>query len=397
MLAARLRQRIEASGPISFSEFMEAALYDPDDGFYAGTPVGEAGHFVTSPHTSPMFGELLATQLQEIRALLGRPDRFTIVEAGAGDGTLGRHIGRALPASDLAETEYVFIERGTSARRALDELTHGLGGRSRVVADIGMLDAGSVEGCILANELLDNFPFRRARRTAEGLVEQMVALGSPAGAGGEPPFVLLDGPLIQPAPDQRAGRPAAEGEAAMLNEIERAASPGQECIVPTGALEFVERAIRVLRRGYLLLIDYAAPDPEDTLEETAASPGSFAVHGYRRHHVVADVLADPGSRDITAGVDFGILARRASALGLSVWGPVLQRNALRALGYGDAMVALRDRQVEALDSGRGVEAARRYSDRNRAGLLVDPGGLGGFQILCLGVGVDTPPRCVRPQ
>jgi SAM-dependent MidA family methyltransferase len=396
MLSARLRQRIEASGPISFSEFMEAALYDPDDGFYAGTPVGEAGHFVTSPHTSPMFGELLATQLQEIRALLGRPDRFTIVEAGAGDGTLGRQIVRALPASDRAETEYVFIERGTSARRALDDLTRGLGVRSRVGADIGMLDAGSVEGCILANELLDNIPFRRARRTAEGLVEQMVALGSSAGPGGEPPFVLLDGPLIQRASDRRAGT-AAEGEAAMLNEIERAASPGQERVVPTGALEFVERAIRALRRGYLLLIDYAAPDPEDPLEETAASPGSVAVHGYRRHHVVADVLADPGSRDITAGVDFGILAGRASALGLSVWGPVLQRDALRALGYGEAMAALRDRQVEALDAGRGVEAARRYSDRNRAGLLVDPGGLGGFRILCVGVGVDTPPRCVRPQ
>jgi SAM-dependent MidA family methyltransferase len=112
---------------------------------------------------------------------------------------------------------------------------------------------------------------------------------------------------------------------------------------------------------------------------------------------VGDVLADPGSRDITAGVDFGILARRASALGLSVWGPVLQRDALRALGYGEAMVALRDRQVEALDAGRGVEAARRYSDRNRAGLLIDPGGLGRFRILCVGVGVDTPPRCVRPQ
>jgi SAM-dependent MidA family methyltransferase len=378
MLAARLRRRIDASGPISFTEFMEAALYDPDEGFYAGTPVGEGGHFVTSPHTSPVFGELLARQLQEMRAVLGEPDPFTIVEAGAGDGTLGRQIVRALPARDLLKTDYVFIERGTSAGRALDDLTPALGVHARVVADIGLLDAGSVEGCVLANELLDNLPFRRARRTAEGLVEQMVSLGASAGPDGEPPFVLIDGPVIDPA-------------------LERGAAPGQECILPTGALEFVERAVHVLRRGYLLLIEYAAPDPADPLEPRADPLGPSAVHGYRRHRVVADVLTDPGSRDITAGVDFGILARRAAALGLPVWGPVLQRDALRALGYGEAMVALRDRQVEALDTGRGVEAARRYSDRNRASLLVDPGGLGGFRVLCVGVGVDTPPRCVRPQ
>ena len=33
-LSARLAERIAAEGPISFRDFMEAALYDPAGGYY---------------------------------------------------------------------------------------------------------------------------------------------------------------------------------------------------------------------------------------------------------------------------------------------------------------------------------------------------------------------------
>src|SRR5688572_621007 len=91
-LLGRLRRRIQAKGPISFAEFMEAALYDPDHGFYAVPRIGGDGHFVTSPHVSPAFGELVARQVAESWDSLGKPDPFTVVELGAGDGTLGRGI-----------------------------------------------------------------------------------------------------------------------------------------------------------------------------------------------------------------------------------------------------------------------------------------------------------------
>jgi SAM-dependent MidA family methyltransferase len=97
-LAERLRHRITASGPITFAEFMEWALYDPEEGFYARLPVGEQGHFVTSPHLSPVFGRLLARQVAEFWELLDRPSPFDVIEVGAGDGTLARQILGALPA-----------------------------------------------------------------------------------------------------------------------------------------------------------------------------------------------------------------------------------------------------------------------------------------------------------
>src|SRR5207249_10551391 len=85
-LGQRLRARLAEEGPITFAAFMEAALYDPADGYFSRLPVGEGGDFVTSPHVSPAFGLLIARQLAEMWQLLGRPDPFGVVEAGAGQG-----------------------------------------------------------------------------------------------------------------------------------------------------------------------------------------------------------------------------------------------------------------------------------------------------------------------
>src|SRR5262245_58908957 len=110
------------------------------------------------------------------------------------------------------------------------------------------------------------------------------------------------------------------------------------------------------------------------------------------HRPVADLLAHPGTTDVTAGVDFDQVARFAEGRGFRSWGVVSQRELLLALGYREAMDRLLARQGELLNEGRGAEAARVFSDRSRAGMLVDVGGLGDFQVLCLGKGASSPPR-----
>src|SRR5205809_6364005 len=97
-LADRLRARIEAEGPITFAAFMEAALYDPDGGFYSRLAAGGRGHFETSPRTSPAFAMLLGAQLEELWERLGRPDPFWVVGVGAGDGTRAARLPELLPA-----------------------------------------------------------------------------------------------------------------------------------------------------------------------------------------------------------------------------------------------------------------------------------------------------------
>ena len=99
-LAARLRERIAASGPISFSAFMESALYDAEDGFYArGARLGARGAFTTAPIAAPLFARALAADLRATWVRVGRPAPFTLVEVGPGDGTLAA--GLAAELADL--------------------------------------------------------------------------------------------------------------------------------------------------------------------------------------------------------------------------------------------------------------------------------------------------------
>jgi SAM-dependent MidA family methyltransferase len=351
----RLRDRIATEGPITFAEFMETALYDPEDGFFSHLPVGEEGHFVTSPHLSPVFGRLVARQVVEFWELLDRPARFDVIEAGAGDGTLARQILDALPQEVKRALRYTAVERSAPARDALRD--RGVAALTKLV-DV----AGPVVGCVIANELLDNLPFHRLRGMPNGPSELFVDVEGDR-------FVVVEGP-------------PSSGEIAALAP---ALDPGREFVVSPGMLEFVDEAADVLERGYVWLVDYGFVDDAE----------SRSVHGYREHRVHDDILAEPGSTDITAGVDFAALARHARSRGLLVWGPVSQRDALLALGFRELDDEAQARQVEALDARRGIDALRIYSDRNRANLLMGRGGLGASLVFCLGKNADRPPRSVR--
>jgi SAM-dependent MidA family methyltransferase len=241
------------------------------------------------------------------------------------------------------------------------------GGKVEAVAGLGELESGLV-GCLVANELLDNLPFHRLRGTGEGIAELFVGLEDGR-------FVLVEGPPSDPE---------LEGRAPPL-------APGEEAVVNLHALRFIEQGSRLFRRGYLWMCDYGwIPGASAGLRKDLA-------HGYRGHRMEEDVLSEPGTRDITAGVDFGALSRHAEALGLRAWPLTTQRDALLRLGYRRWDEEARARQVRATAARDGLSAMRTYSDRNRAAQLVDPMGLGAFVVLCLGVGAvpERAPRSVR--
>ncbi len=217
---------IKDHGPISFAEYMTLALYGPG-GFFERPPIGPDGHFVTSPHVHPVFAELLGRAIVDLRDRLGEPRPLRLSEVGAGDGTLARQLVEHL--GDL-EVAYTAIDPSPE-----------LGLRSR--RSTASRSPATLEGSpqlIIANELLDNLPFRRLRGTASGTKEVLVALrggsvrraprrpaarrGPPSGGGsGDGPPGWGDGvhrggrgPARPPglcAPDRlrrrgRAGRPA---------------------------------------------------------------------------------------------------------------------------------------------------------------------------------------------
>ncbi len=319
-----IRAAIRDHGPITFAEFMELALYGAG-GFYERPPVGTEGDFVTSPHIHPVFGSLVAKALRSFHAGLAGPEPFRIAEVGAGDGTLAEQLLRELHDLDV---DYTAAEVSPGAREALRAITG-------VSVTTELSDRPHV---VLAQELLDNLPFRRVRGDREICVgldgDRLVEVEAPWDA--------------EPAPRD------------------------VETLVPVGAFAFVDRLADVLLRGYALLIDYGG----------VGSTGG-QLHGYRGHRVVEDVLEDPGSSDITAGVDFALVAHRAEGRGLVAWPSVTQHDALLTLGFESWLRTELEHQAELLDARNGLGAVRTWSGRSRASLLVDPIALGRMRWLVL--------------
>ncbi|HWC31946.1 MAG TPA: SAM-dependent methyltransferase [Actinomycetota bacterium] len=352
-LPERLGEEIRRDGPVTFARFMEVALYDPADGFYARPPVGAEGHFLTSPHVAPVFAWLLARQIGEAFDLLGSPERFDVVEHGAGDGTLARQLTEALGAVPaLARAlRYVAVERSSGALDALPS------------AGIGAVEPAAApretEGVCFANELLDNVPFHLLRRDGSALRELFVTAT-------DEEFAFEEGPPSN----------------ARLAELAASLADGAIGAVSPRSVDWLLDAASRMRRGYLLVIDYggAGPRPPQT---------------YRAHRAATELLRDPGSADITAGVDVEALAAAAREAGLRVWGPVSQRDALMRLGYGEYAGAERRRTAAEREAGSPLAAARRWARRGRESMLADPGALGSLFWLVIGVGVDEPLACVR--
>lgn len=76
-------------GSISISDFMKAALYHKEYGYYMNKlPLGKDGDFITAPEISQLFGETIAVWIMHTWEKLGKPLKFSLVELGPGKGTL---------------------------------------------------------------------------------------------------------------------------------------------------------------------------------------------------------------------------------------------------------------------------------------------------------------------
>ena len=155
---------------VPFDRFMADALYGPSGFYTSGGRAGRRGDFITSPEVGPLFGAVVARFLDDEWTRIGRPDGFTRRRRRGRPGRDGPRRARRRPAAALASMRYVAVDV-SEAQRAL----HPAGVESRAE-----LPAGPFDGVIVANELLDNLPFRLAvlrRRLARGVRRR----GSPTG------------------------------------------------------------------------------------------------------------------------------------------------------------------------------------------------------------------------
>jgi len=340
---------------------MEAALYDPDGGFFASGR-GARRDFVTSPEVGSLFGACVARALDEYWRALGEPDPFLVIEGGAGNGRLARDVLRAEP-SCLRAVRYVLVERsavlraeqrtrlpiepadealGPFVRHSGEDLPVPAPAAGPVLTALAELPAVEANGAVvIANELLDNLPFGVAEWDGDRWLEVRVGLDGDR-------FVEVLVPMPEgPGPSVAAGTrvPIARGLRAWFEDCDRA-----------------------LRRGVVLVIDYMTHDHE------------LRLRTYRGHARGGSPLDEPGTQDITADVVVADLL--AAAAGFAVTYDAPQAAWLRRLGIEELADEGARRWREGAQRGD-LDALAGRSHAHEAAALTDPAGLGAHRVIVL--------------
>lgn len=319
--------------PVPFDRFMADALYGPAGFYTSGGRAGRRGDFITSPEVGPLFGAVVARFLDAEWRRLGEPGEFVVVDAGAGPGTLARSVIAASPACTAA-LRYVAVDVSDAQREQ-----HPDG-----IESVAALPAGPFDGVIIANELLDNLPFRLAVYD-DGWREAYVV----EGPDGRPNERLSD--RIDPLPPV----------------LPATASLGARAPLQDAAAAWVDSARSRLGSGTLVVLDYAVA----STAELAARPWRDWLRTYRGHERGGHYLAAPGSQDITTDVGIDQLPEPDTVRSQAQW---LQLHGIAEL------VETGKRYWEAHADRPDLEALRLRSRVAEAEALLDPSGLGGFTV-----------------
>ena len=297
-LADRLRARIKRDGPIPFSEWMEAALYDPVAGYYSRDrkPQGRAGDYRTAPEISPLFGAVFAQYFMKSYFDFGAPDEMTIFEVGAGAGDCAHAV--------LTELQREFPKVFSATRYLIDEVNPAA--RSQSLSKLAPFKdtiqfraLGEVEqpvrhAIIFSNELLDAFPVHRVIGRHDKLHELYVGLSDDGN------FIWVEaGP----------SREVAEYCARIQLELR----DNQVFEVNLAAEQFIARAAAAIVDGLVITVDYGG-DREELLNDPNRFGGTL--RGFHRHRFVDDLLTHPGEHDLTTSVDWTQLETKGAQLGL---------------------------------------------------------------------------------
>jgi SAM-dependent MidA family methyltransferase len=291
LIAARIA---EAGGWLSFADYMALALYAPGLGYYAAgaRKFGAAGDFVTAPELTPLFAACLAAQAVQVLDVCGDE----ILELGAGSGRLAVDLMRELARLGRLPERYAILEVSADLRQRQQDLFEHEAPELR--GRVQWLDTlpDKLSGLVIGNEVLDALPVHLVRWVDGRIFERGVALGGDVFTWQDSP--LSAGQLLEVA----NGLPMPDGD--YVSEICLAA--------PALIHSLAER----LDQGMLLFLDYGFPRAEYYHHDR--QEGTLMCH--YRHRAYTDPFYLPGLADITAHVDFTLIADAALDAGLDVLG-----------------------------------------------------------------------------
>jgi NADH dehydrogenase [ubiquinone] 1 alpha subcomplex assembly factor 7 len=339
-----LLARIRATGPITLADYMGECLLHPRHGYYTTRdPFGAAGDFTTAPEISQMFGELLGLCLAQSWLDQGSPD-FTLAELGPGRGTLMADLLRATRAVPGFHTAMTLCLIEASPHLRARQKTALAGHDIRWLNNAGDLPQAPL--FLIANEFFDALPIRQFQREGDLWRERLVCeVDTGLGFG-----------LTAPAPVPALTHCLKHTDHGQIVEY-----------CPAAAAIIAEIGARIAGHGgAALILDYG---------DWHMSGDTFQA---LKSNAFADPFAAPGEADLTAHVDFSMLANASpTAHAFTTQGALL-----RTLGIETRAARLaRSLTGPALQSH--LAATRRLTEAQEMGTL--------FKVLALHPASSPPP------
>jgi SAM-dependent MidA family methyltransferase len=286
-LERRILERLNRDGPITFRDFMETALYDPELGYYntERLKIGPEGDFYTSSNIHQAFGAVLAGAFAELWA--GEKVPLTIIEMGPGTGQLAVDILATMRDEHPAIFDgliYVLVEASPAMRKHQQEKLTAFEDTISW-CELEELKRAPVHGIAFSNEFVDALPVHRARYMGHSVEEQFVAAIDATRLGlvwGEPSTGRLNQYI------ERIGIPLREGQIVEIN---------------LDAIDWLAQMTNAIEHGFLVTIDYG--DSAALLWTSDRRSGTL--RSFFRHNLIDSPLERVGEQDITASVNFTAL------------------------------------------------------------------------------------------
>jgi SAM-dependent MidA family methyltransferase len=328
-LIARIQQKIrEAGGRITFASFMEEVLYHPLFGYYNrdSITIGEGGDFYTAPMVHPIFGQCVARQILEIWEQMGCPTKFTVIEMGAGNGTLARDMLQEWRKDESFSEAltYIIVEQSPvlqkQQKQQLKETKASLDWYWKL-SEIPQY--GKLTGVIVSNELFDALPVHRLMMENGELVERYVTWMEDA-------FKEVSGPIS----DERFAEIL---DIRMLEQL----LEGDRLDVSLRTGEVLREMANLMSRGCIITFDYGDEQPDVYLKYVSKG----GIRCYFHQKLQYNPFEKIGEQDITADVDFTYLMRTGEEVGLQTAGITTQTNFLAGLGFLEKAAELGERAL----------------------------------------------------
>ena len=275
-LKSILVERIKSNGPMPLSEYIQQCLFHPIYGYYVKEPVfGINGDFTTSPEISQMFGELLAISILQAWIDQGSPSKIILAELGPGRGTMMADILRTLKIHPdfLNATEIHLIEASSNLRSE----------QKKTLSEFNIFWHNELPSFkekplfLIANEFFDTLPIDQFLRQGNNFFKRTVQF-----LGNKLTYGLEKKPTIDKALENRL-MDTSNGDIVELNIAAAAISKNIGDHISNFG-------------GLAIFIDYGDwRSLGDTLQAV-------------KNHEYCDIFVSPGEADITAHVDFEVLA-----------------------------------------------------------------------------------------